>query len=66
MENLLVTHHAHDRVTERGISQAQVYAALKIRTMCDLPKCHRVDSPRVDRIGGRPVDLRRRGEEFSW
>lgn len=29
MENLLVTHHAHDRVTERGISQAQVYAALK-------------------------------------
>src|SRR5215216_2018475 len=29
MENLLVTHHARDRVTERGISQAQVYAALK-------------------------------------
>ena len=29
MENLLVTHHAHDRVTERGISQAQVYAVLK-------------------------------------
>jgi hypothetical protein len=66
MENLLVTHHAHDQVTGRGISQDQVYAALKIRTMCDLPKCHRVDSPQVDRIGGTPVDLRRRGEEFSW
>ena len=66
MENLLVTNHAHAQVTGRGISQAQVYAALKIRTMCDLPKCHRVDSPRVDRIGGTPVDLRRRGEEFSW
>ena len=29
MKNLLVTHHAHDRVPKRGISQAQVYAALK-------------------------------------
>ena len=29
MENLLVTHQARDRVTERGISQTQVYAVLK-------------------------------------
>ena len=29
MKNLLVTHHAHDRMTVCGISQAQVYAVLK-------------------------------------
>jgi hypothetical protein len=67
MENLLVTHHAHDRVPERGIFlRPRCMLPSRIRTMCDLPKCHRVDSPRVDRIGGTPVDLRQRGEEFSW
>ena len=34
MENLLVTHHARDRVIERGISQAQVYAVLKKSVRC--------------------------------
>jgi pyridoxine 4-dehydrogenase len=29
MKNLLVTHHAHERMTVCGISQAQVYAVLK-------------------------------------
>ena len=66
MENLLVTHHALDRVTERGISQAQVYAVLKNSDDLRPIEMSPVDSPRVDRIGGAPVDLRRRGEEFSW